>query len=142
MRDFSNAIGTIRAMAGSIGTFRRSSTGSTNVASIMVKGTMDPKELARLVSFSSKAIKQPLTSLASPPEQSAAVTAFTYVMQFMGDLPTRKNRFELANVLVGMGMLHQQLVDELYCQIIKQIINNNSRKEYVSDEIFFIYKII
>jgi hypothetical protein len=69
-----------------------------------------------------------LTKIADPADHKLAVELFTHVMQYMGDMPTKKSKYQLAHAIVSVGMRKETLKDEVYCQIFKQLTSNRSSK--------------
>jgi hypothetical protein len=89
-------------------------------------------ELSRLVKYQKQPIPASLNAL--PPEDAAtnklALEGFVTIMRYMGDYPA-KNRtdIELVQWLLRCAMQNDFLRDEIYCQIIKQLTANKSKKE-------------
>lgn len=53
------------------------------------------KEIQMKVKYSEKPITAPLTKIPDVTDQKIAVELFHYIMQAMGDSPTKKSRYEL-----------------------------------------------
>ncbi|KAM3866070.1 unconventional myosin-VIIb-like [Diretmus argenteus] len=85
----------------------------------------------RLWACSRETLKQPLLkSLANNSELShLACSAFTAILKYMGDFPIKNARspIDLTNQIFGPATQHEALQDEIYCQIMRQMTNNNNR---------------
>lgn len=52
------------------------------------------------------------------------------IMRYMGDLPSRRNYRhgnELTDRIFDTGLKHEQLKDEIFCQIVKQVTDNRQK---------------
>nr|XP_057924383.1 unconventional myosin-VIIb-like isoform X1 [Doryrhamphus excisus] len=85
----------------------------------------------RLWVCSREPLKQPLLkNLVRNSELSyLACNAFTAILKYMGDYPIKQFRssVELTDQIFGPATQHQELQDEIYCQIMKQMTSNNNR---------------
>jgi len=77
----------------------------------------------KILCFQSTQIKKSLLYSAKKFNEKA-IKLFKYVMQFMGDLPTKRSLGELAQLIVSTGFQMPQLRDEIFCQISKQLTAN------------------
>eukprot|EP00049_Salpingoeca_infusionum_P025924 m.22679 g.22679 ORF g.22679 m.22679 type:complete len:2193 (-) comp8407_c0_seq1:205-6783(-) len=101
-----------------------------------MKGTFSRRSLRRGAStniwcYSRESLKQPLLSkLAESDDLSAkAVAIFQSIMKYMGDYPSKKVRCstDLTDTIFEHPLAHEALRDEVYCQLIKQLIDNKNR---------------
>lgn len=59
-------------------------------------------------------------------------------MQYMGDYPLAEGQQDVNCVYSLLAVCHRHglaLVDEVFCQIIKQLTNNRSSKPYVDSQV-------
>ncbi|XP_041647355.1 unconventional myosin-VIIa [Cheilinus undulatus] len=85
----------------------------------------------RLWANSREPIRQPLhMKLVGHPELShKACLAFTAILKYMGDYPAKQQQspLELTDQIFGPATKYEELRDEIYCQIMKQMTSNNNR---------------
>ncbi|XP_063056384.1 unconventional myosin-VIIa [Engraulis encrasicolus] len=85
----------------------------------------------RLWVHSREPIRQALLKklLEMPQLSHVACKAFTAILKYMGDYPTRQQQspLELTDIIFGGATKHEELRDEIYCQIMKQMTSNNNR---------------
>lgn len=74
-------------------------------------------------------IRQPLTNKLLDKEELSdkACQAFTNILKYMGDLPSRRSGNELTDQIFEGPLKYEALKDEIYCQIMKQLTDNKSR---------------
>ncbi|XP_071399121.1 unconventional myosin-VIIb-like [Centroberyx affinis] len=85
----------------------------------------------KLWACSREPLKQPLLrSLARNHDLShLACNAFTAILKYMGDYPIKQARspIELTDQIFGPATQYEALQDEIYCQLMRQMTNNNNR---------------
>jgi myosin-15 len=88
-------------------------------------------ELVALVKFSKSPIQ---ASLLRPEEEDPvknklALENFLNVMRFMGDYPSKgKNEMDVIRYMLTTAMRYEDLRDEIYCQLLKQLTSNRSER--------------
>ncbi|XP_041658240.1 unconventional myosin-VIIa-like [Cheilinus undulatus] len=84
----------------------------------------------KLWACSKEPLKQPLMrNLVRNSELSSlACNAFTAILKYMGDYPIKQARtpLELTDQIFGPATQHEDLQDEIYCQIMRQMTGNTS----------------
>ncbi|CAD6189023.1 unnamed protein product [Caenorhabditis auriculariae] len=87
-------------------------------------------ELAQMIKYSQKPITQSLHAVFNAEDSKSSVEMFTSLMKFMGDIALKKSETFTDVVFKILLQCHHNLslIDELYCQIIKQTTSNVSVK--------------
>ena len=87
-------------------------------------------------------IDNSLMRMEFPELNKIALECFASIMRFMGDLPPVKNQMdvECALIILTYCNKHEELKDEVFCQIMKQTTNNKSMNPVssTSAKIYFI----
>ncbi|KAH7438490.1 hypothetical protein KP509_04G017100 [Ceratopteris richardii] len=81
-----------------------------------------------LIRFSKDLISQPLLQrLTASPHKQCAITSFTHLLAYMGNVSTEQDlEYHIQQVLM-LGIQFPDLCDEIFCQICKQTKDNPSR---------------
>jgi myosin-7 len=74
-------------------------------------------------------IRQPLLKRLADKEELCveACQAFTNILKYMGDLPSKRSGNELTDQIFESPLKYDTMRDEIYCQIMKQLTENKSR---------------
>lgn len=81
--------------------------------------------------WNSSGLKEALTKV-SPAMETRAVRAFRNVLGWMCDRPVKEERrMACADAVLELAMQDQQLTDEVYMQIMKQLTRNPSKKSKI-----------
>ncbi|KAL4608334.1 unconventional myosin-VIIb-like [Arapaima gigas] len=86
----------------------------------------------KLWAFSQELLRQPLlkrVTLFCFCMRYSALTLSAPILKYMGDYPTKHLRspLELTDQIFGPAMQHEDLRDEVFCQIMRQMTNNQNR---------------
>lgn len=86
------------------------------------------KAAANLIQYSKDPIQESLISLSNEDMNKRAVAGFKALMQFMGDQPKPRSTDELALLYELLKLCQEDLRDEMYCQVIKQVTEHPEPK--------------
>uniref|UniRef100_A0A8C2MHB8 Myosin XVB n=1 Tax=Cricetulus griseus TaxID=10029 RepID=A0A8C2MHB8_CRIGR len=84
------------------------------------RGANDKAEVS-LVQYTKDPIQESLLSLSNEDINRKAVAGFKALMQFMGDQPKPRGKDELDLLYELLTLCREDLRDEMYCQVIKQV---------------------
>ena len=90
------------------------------------------KDQVELVKWQDHMIDNSLMRLDFPELNKVALECFACIMRFMGDMPLMKNQMDVECALMVLSYCykHEEMKDEVYCQIMKQLTaNRNSHSE-------------
>ncbi|XP_061564159.1 unconventional myosin-XV-like [Cololabis saira] len=87
------------------------------------------RSLKEAVHHSNVPIQESLILYNDPELNDLSLVCFTYLMEFMGDIPADKNssQSDCLNYILLLGKEKELLRDEIYCQVIKQITDNSTK---------------
>jgi len=73
-------------------------------------------------------LRQPLLASTTGRKQVRQALAFSLnILKCMGDYPSKRTWREYATAIIQESITNEDLRDELLCQVVKQVINNQRR---------------
>jgi len=94
------------------------------------------KEQSDMVKWTKSPIQASLLKFESPSMNRLSVECFFCLMRFMGDYPLENNQQQMDCVytILKACYSYNEVRDEVYCQIVKQLTNNRSMKQDSSQQ--------
>ncbi|KAL1779953.1 myosin XVB [Sigmodon hispidus] len=89
------------------------------------------KAALSLIQYTKEPIQESLTNLSNDDINRKAVAGFQALMQFMGDQPKPRSTNQLALLYELLKLCQEDLRDEMYCQVIKQVTSHPEPKHCV-----------
>lgn len=76
--------------------------------------------------WTKKLIQGSLLKTLSEEHQKTAESTFSKILGYMNDRKSNSPAFNLAHFILQKGLAHEELRDEIYCQLCKQLTNNTN----------------
>lgn len=96
---------------------------------ILTGGAVHATRCARTrPALSQDPLRQPLLASTTGRKQVRQALALSLnILKCMGDYPSKRTWREYATAIIQEGITNEDLRDELLCQVVKQVINNQRR---------------